>query len=76
MHEGAESFALKRKSMASMKVNHVAGVGDKAFLVSVGTAFPSFSIWAIKADNQVMVSTTNVTEEKTIALMKKVLARI
>jgi hypothetical protein len=57
-------------------VKDVAGVGDKAFLVSVGTAFPSFSIWAIKADNQVMVSTTNVTEEKTIALMKKVLARI
>jgi len=77
MHESAESFALRRKAAAaSMNMKDLAGVGDKAFLVKVETAFPSFSIWAMKGDNQVMVSTTRVTEEKTIALIKKVLAKL
>jgi hypothetical protein len=30
----------------------------------------------MKGDNQVMVSTTRVTEEKTIALIKKVLSKL
>ncbi len=76
IHAGAESYALRRKAAQSMNVKDLSGVGDKAFVVSVATVPPSFSIWAMKGDNQVMVSTTKVTEDKTIALMKKVLAKL
>jgi len=78
IHEGAETFALRRKAAleATKNVKDLTGVGDKAFLTKVATAFPSFSIWAMKGDNQVMVSTTRVTEEKTIALIKKVLSKL
>jgi hypothetical protein len=71
-----ESYTMKRKSMESMKPKDLTGVGDKAFVTSVGSSFPSFSVFTIKGDTEVVVSTTQTSEDKTIALTKKILAKL
>jgi len=71
-----EIFALKKKSMASMQVKDVPGAGDQAFIVSVGKAFSAHSLIAIKNTNGIQLTTTESTADKTIALAKKILAKL
>jgi hypothetical protein len=71
-----EIFALKKKSMASMQAKDVPGAGDQAFIVSMGKAFSAYSLIAIKGTNGIQLTTTESTADKTIALAKKILAKL
>jgi len=72
----AENFALHKKAFAAKTVKDLPGLGDQAFVVSPGGSFRPVSVWVLKGKTEVMVSSTNTTEEKTIALTKKILAKL